>query len=145
MAATAALTLALAMPAAAQSSFDVARVGIGNVAAAGTPAQSDFQGAFTGRIDALDVSSNVLASFGFSGDSDRRGDGSTVFAGISSSLGDIRGIRFVGLTASRHPNQFAINQVSVNNVPTNVVPEPGTYALMATGLVGLVALRRRAR
>jgi hypothetical protein len=35
--------------------------------------------------------------------------------------------------------------VTFGTIPTNVIPEPSTYALMATGLVGLMGMARRRR
>ncbi|WP_411280473.1 PEP-CTERM sorting domain-containing protein [Gemmatimonas sp.] len=114
------------------------------ISAAGANFQTDFFGAFVGRISALDVGGNVLAFFDFNGNSTSNGDGTAVFAGISSTNGDIRGVRFEGVSATNAPNDFSINTVSVNGA-TTTVPEPGTYALMASGLIGLAVVRRKAR
>jgi len=35
--------------------------------------------------------------------------------------------------------------MTFGTIPTNVIPEPSTYALMATGLVGLMGMARRRR
>ena len=115
-----------------------------NISAAGANFMSNFYGEFVGRISALDVSGNVLAFFDFSGNSSGDRDGSAVFAGIRSTSGNIRGVRFAGVSASNSPNDFAINSVSVNDA-TTTVPEPGTYALMASGLLAMAVIRRKAR
>jgi hypothetical protein len=114
------------------------------IIAAGANFQTADFGAFTGSIAALDASQNVLATFMFNGTSGSSGNGSAIFVGIASTLSNIMGIRFTGLTSAFRPNDFAINNVSVN-VSANVVPEPSTYALFGTGLIGLVGLLRRKR
>ena len=115
-----------------------------NISAAGANFQTNYPSSFVGRISALDLSGNVLAFFNFSGNSTSASDGSAVFAGISSTNGNIRGVRFAGVSAFASPNDFAINNVSVNGA-TTTVPEPGTYALMASGLLVMAVIRRKAR
>lgn len=113
----------------------------GNVAAAGANFQNPIYGAFTGRIEAYDAAGLLLSGFDFAGLSTAANDGSAVFAGIASASGNIRRIRFATLTAAAG-NPLVINNLSVNtsvdpsvSVPTLVAPEPGTYLLMATGLL----------
>lgn len=120
----------------------------GNVASAGAQFQAAGFGAFTARIEAYDVLGNLLTGFDFAGTSNGANDGSAVFAGIASTAGDIRRLRFLGLTASLPPNNFGINNVSVNanaSVMSLTAPEPGTTLLMATGLLFMaVVVARRA-
>lgn len=114
------------------------------ISAVGANFEMTYGGTFVGRISALDLSGNVLAFFNFSGNSTSAGDGSAVFAGIRSTNGDIRGVRFAGVSGPASQNDFAVNNVSVNNA-TTTVPEPGTYALMASGLLAMAVIRRKAR
>jgi hypothetical protein len=61
----------------------------------------------------------------------------TSFAGIGSVDRSI--IDKVGFTF----NHVVAQDIALDNFGTHVVPEPGTYALMAAGLLGLALVRRR--
>ena len=67
------------------------------------------------------------------------------FFGLASTSGeDIAGISF--FITGNEPAGFAIDNLTFGSRRVvNVVPEPSTYALMATGLVGMAGVARRRR
>lgn len=70
------------------------------------------------------------------------GSPATITAFLSTFVGagvDLSSINSLGLIANTSTNQ----DLSFDNFSTQVVPEPGTYAMMAAGLIGLFAVRRR--
>jgi len=117
----------------------------------GAQFQSDYFGPFTGRIELLDELDQVLFQQDFAGESTSNGDGSAVFAGASSDFGNIRGVRFVGLSAVSQPNDFGINQLSIRTTEGRqipAVPEPSEWAamgLLSSATIGLLLKARRRR
>ena len=63
---------------------------------------------------------------------------STLFTTLRFTTSGGTGLQCAGANCG----YFLLDDITVNPVNQNVVPEPGTYALMATGLVGLFGVRR---
>jgi hypothetical protein len=61
----------------------------------------------------------------------------------SLSTSAARSARFIG--SSANVNSVLYDNITVTFVPTSAVPEPGTLALMASGLLGVGFIRRRKR
>lgn len=114
-----------------------------NVFAVGANIQGDFFGAFTGYINAYDASNALLGSYSLGGNSNSSALGDQPFLGISS-VGGFRKVTFY-ITNSLSGQDFAINQLSVNGDVGDVVPEPATMTLLATGLIGMAGMTRRRR
>jgi len=95
-------------------------------------AQIQFQefGVFTAQVlggDGVD-----LGTFTEGGLSTSNGDGSAIFIGLSSNIGDITQIQF-SLTNN---GAFAIGTVELQTLGSGV-PEPSTWAMMLVGFAGL--------
>jgi hypothetical protein len=53
-------------------------------------------------------------------------------------------LRLTATPVGPDPNAFIqVDDVVINPAPATVVPEPSTYAMLATGLIGVLAVRRR--
>jgi hypothetical protein len=102
----------------------------------GAQIQSDYFGAFTAQI------CDVNGCFSENGNSTSDNDNSAIYIGISTGGAPITWATFGVTSASSNPNDFAINDVTLNGATTT--PEPGSLLLMGTGLVGFAgALRRK--
>ena len=71
-------------------------------------------------------------------------DGSAVVIGFSTGIGSGWTVSFDGAVDNVTYKTSAMNQSTTYNFETtSVVPEPSTYALFATGLAGVLFMRRR--
>jgi len=97
-----------------------------------------ISGLFTGNIDVYSAANALLYTANFSGDNTLAQDNSAPFVGVTSSLKDISYARFfVDQTDPALPAKagaLAINRLDVR------VPEPSTFALLASAILGFLGL-----
>ena len=105
---------------------------------------------YTGNLDTprlFESSQTGVGNIGFS--FGLTAAASTTFQGIIDGLGSLENVR-IGLGASLSDVQggldtFALVRVDGGGGTGSVVPEPGTWALLGTGLLGLAGIARRRR
>ena len=104
----------------------------------GAQIQQNVFGAFTGVLRVFN-GATLLNTFNLAGNStNTSGDNSAIFLGAQGAP-----ITAIEYQMSDITKDFAINRLSIRS--TSVVPEPSTYALLATGLVALMGVSRRRR
>jgi hypothetical protein len=122
----------------------------GGITGFGVDAQTALAGAFGVSVSAYNASDELLITATNSGISTGRASDSfntAPFAGVVSTAGDISEI-IITVTGPGTAAGFAIDTAQIYEVPdtggdTEQLPEPGTLALLAGGLAGLAATRRR--
>lgn len=101
---------------------------------AGAQIQANSFGSFSGTISAYDISNMLIASYAVSGFNGGNGDGSAIFAGITTQNGDISRLVFSGFGEGAGINQLSYSQI----------PEPATLFMLAMG-IALIAVTRRSQ
>lgn len=109
------------------------------VSSVGLQLQADFFGPYTGTIQVF-VGGVDAFDYTVNGTSNANGDGSAAFIGV----GDVTGANITKIVLSSVDqfgnNDFAINDVSLTS---STVPEPGSMALLSSGLLGMAGVLRR--
>jgi len=109
------------------------RFGATGVFGGGAQIQAEFFGDFVARVTAFDAGGNMLATFTEAGHSNRTADNSAIFIGVLSRDPDIQSIVLSLDSADADTiGDFAINRFDIT------IPEPGTLALLAFGVLGLL-------
>jgi len=111
------------------------------VSAAGAQIQAGIYGAFTATITAWGTDGQTT-SFTETGNSTSDSDGSAIFIGIKDSTPDIAFLTFSVSDASGN-NDSAINTVYFSSNNATVTPEPSSFLLLGSGLLGALGYGRR--
>lgn len=92
----------------------------------------------------LSDGTNTATSGGYALPVINQGDPSQTIIALFSGFTGIGAVNMSAITSLGFTNNHTLNgDLALDNFGTYVVPEPGTYALMAAGLVGLYFVRRR--
>lgn len=109
------------------------------VSSVGLQLQADFFGPYTGTINVF-VGGVDVFDYTVNGVSNSNNDGSAAFIGV----GDLTGSNITMIVLSSVDqfggNNFAINDLSITQ---STVPEPGSIALLGSGLLGIAGVLRR--
>jgi hypothetical protein len=126
-----------------QTGFDDSIVTIFNSGTFGGGAQiqADAFGPFVATLNVYDTSLNLIATVTENGNSNSNGDGSAIFIGYQSSLADVGALQFL-VSDINGQNTVAIGTLSIYTGSTTT-PEPGTLALLGSGLLGAIGYGRR--
>jgi len=108
----------------------------------GANIQADWSGAFTAFLQLYDSSSNLVWSFAEAGNSSSSEDGSAIFIGLADMPAFTTAV-FSLTYAADDLGDFAINQMDITT--GSEVPEPALGLPLAVALMGMAAVRRRAR
>ncbi len=102
--------------------------------------QADIFGAFTATISLYDASFNLLGTYSHDGVSDQN-VGTALFIGAYDDIADVSWAIF-DVTDVNGDDNFAIGttMLKTGNVST---PEPATFTLLASSLLGLAGMLRR--
>jgi hypothetical protein len=111
----------------------------GAVDGVGAQIQRNFFGSFTATLRVFN-GATLLDTFTLDGNSTSGANNSAIFLGAQGA--PITAIEYQSSADQNGNAGFAINRLSIR---TTTIPEPSTYALMATGLVALVGVARRRR
>jgi hypothetical protein len=110
------------------------------IAGFGTAIQPNAGGPYTATLSAFD-GATLLGSLTVSGNNNRAQDGTAPFAGITDSVADITNI-----VITTNKGSVAIDSLSLLTAPVPVsVPEPATWLLLSSALLGFGVVRRRNR
>src|SRR5438034_7235989 len=113
------------------------------IAGFGTAIQADTQGPYTATLSAFD-GATLLGSLTVSGDNTSAENGTAPFAGITDSVAEITSI--VITNTGTFENSFGIDSLSLRTAPVPLpVPEPASWILLSSALLGFGVVRRRNR
>lgn len=111
------------------------------VAGGGVQIQARFYGEFWASIMAFDINDYMIGEVDMMGHSNGNGDGSAIFISFLSDQRNVHLIEF-NVYDINGGDSYAIGQFTI--YPNAATPEPGSFVLVGTGLLGAWAgLRRR--